>query len=119
MREDDLEAAVDNSNAGKAEVQVKVLVILDQINDCEEDSLQRVIDNFFTEEACCCNGHGVAVDHAEALLENGILTLRGDYLLLPWVVDEVALETRVHHEARSHVVHVLAVESLIVQVEGG
>ena len=87
--ENDLEASVRNSNGGKPEVEHEVPVVLDQINDCQEDCVQGIVNNFLTEQAGRSNGDWVAVNHAESLLENGVLTLRGQNLLLSWVVNKM------------------------------
>jgi hypothetical protein len=92
LGEHNLETSIVNSDVGKAEVQVQVLVVLDQINDSQEDCLQSIVDHFLTKEASSCNGNWVAVDHAETLLENGILALCRHDLLFSWVVNKMALQ---------------------------
>jgi len=109
LREHNFETSVSNSDIGKTKVQVQVLVILDQINDSQKDGIEGIINNFFSKKASSCNGDWVAVDHAEALLENWILTLRWNNLFFAWIVNKVALQARINNEARSHVVYVLAV----------
>ena len=70
VREERLQRAVDHGHARKAKLKHDVFVVLDEVLNCEEDSVEGVVDYVLSEEAGCCNGHWVAVDHAEALLED-------------------------------------------------
>lgn len=63
--------------------------------------------------------HGVSVDHAETLLENGPLGLGRSNFLFSVVTDAVVLEVFVNNENGSQVVNVFALKSLRFNVDVG
>lgn len=74
------------------------------------------MDDIFAHEAALSDGYRVAVDHAEALLEDGVLTLCGSDLFLSKVTGQVHLQLLVNNEARSAVMNVFSVKSALMQV---
>lgn len=111
------QSLVGNRDTAKAEVQAEVTVVLDQIDDSEEDSVESIINNLFSEQARSSNGHRIAINHAVALLINGVLTLGRQDFFLTSVVDKVCGKELISNEARAHVVDMLAVEALIFNVK--
>lgn len=63
--------------------------------------------------------HGVSVDHAETLLENGPLGLGRSNFLFSVVTNAVVLEVFVNNENGSQVVNVFALKSLRFNVDVG
>jgi hypothetical protein len=100
---DHIQVFVEYSHIAEAKCEVDVLAKLNQINDGQEYSVEAVGDDVLTEEAGRSNGHGVAVDHAEALLEDGVLTLGRQDLLLVVVPLEVGQEVGISNETGSKV----------------
>lgn len=79
------------------------MVKLNQVLDAQEDGLQGVFNNILTHLAGGSDRHGVGVDHAEALLEDGPLRLgRGDFLFSV-VTNAVVLEVFVNYEHGSKI----------------
>ena len=93
--------AMHKVDVGKAELQLNVIVLLNQVLDGEEDRLKAIFNYLLAHVAGLGNGHRVRVNHAEALLENRALGLGGVDLLLALVADEVALQVRINDEAGS------------------
>lgn len=79
------------------------MVKLNQVLDAQEDGPQGVFNNILTHLAGGSDRHGVGVDHAEALLEDGPLRLgRGDFLFSV-VTNAVVLEVFVNYEHGSKI----------------
>ena len=70
VQESGLEVSVRESNVTKAECEIYVLVLLNQILDSEEEGLQGIFDHVTSEGGSGCDRHGVGVDASESLLEN-------------------------------------------------
>jgi len=68
-----LKALVDKADVGEAESKDNVIVKLDEILNGHEDSLESILNNVLAHLATGSDGHGVSVDHAEALLEDALL----------------------------------------------
>lgn len=94
-------AAVDEVHVGEAELELDVAVKLDEVADGEEDVLEAVLDNILAHVAALGDGHGVGVDHAEALLEDRALGVGGVDLLLVGVTDQVGEDVLIGYEAGS------------------
>jgi hypothetical protein len=115
----DLEVSVDDSDVTEAKGQVDVPSVFHQIDDSEEDGVQSVLDDILAHKAPLGDGNWVAVDHSEAFLVNGVLTLSGGNFFFVQELGQVNLEQLVNHEAGPAVVHVLSVHSLVVEAEVG
>lgn len=78
---DSFEVAPDNANIAETESQIDVLSKLHQVNNSQEDRVQGILNNVLAHEAALGDRNGIAVDHSEAFLENGVLALRWRDLL--------------------------------------
>ena len=100
ISEGNLQIFVPDYHVAETEGEVDVFVLeSNQVDDCSEDRIKSVPDNVFTHLASIGDRHGIGVNHAVALLEDGLACARG--LFLPLVPDQVLLNDRVHDEARS------------------
>jgi hypothetical protein len=77
------------------------VVVFQEILDGQKDGAESVLNDILAHLAGSGNGHGVSVDHAEALLVNGALGLGVHNLLFAVVTDGEGLEVLVNNEARS------------------
>jgi len=97
--EHNLHSLVDEVDVCETELQNDVVIEFKHVLNGEEYGSKGVLNDVLTHLASGCDGHGVSVDHAEALLEDGALRLgRGD-LLLVVVSNRQRLQSLVDNEA--------------------
>jgi len=98
--EGNLAGLVNETDVAETELQHDVVVVLQHVFDSEEDGLKHAFNDFLAHLAGVSDGNGVAVDGAEALLEDGALGLGGGDLLLTVVPNGQSLQVTVDNEAR-------------------
>lgn len=87
VSEVDFQVFVHESNVGKTELEVQVMVILDQVFNGQENGAESVLNDILTHLASGSNRNWVGVDHSETLLVDGVLGLWVDNLLLAVVTN--------------------------------
>ena len=108
------ETTVDDLDSGEAKVKADVFVVLNQVNNSQEYRVQSIVDNFSPKKACSCDGNWIAVDHAEALLEDWVLALSRQDFLLALVMNKMLLEAWVNNEAGSDMMDVTSLKPMLV-----
>lgn len=99
--EENLEIFGCASNVSETKLQEDITVVLHEVLDGQEDRVQGIGNHIFAQEAGCSNGHWVAVDHPEALLEDGFLTTGGSDFFLAGVPGQMDPQAFFNHEAGS------------------
>ena len=89
------------SDISETELKEDVTVVLHEVLDREEDGVQGIGNHVLSQEAGSRDGHGVAVDHPETLLEDGFLTTCRGYFLLAGVPGQMDPQAFFNHEAGS------------------
>ena len=105
------EVSARDTHVGKAEREINISTVLDEVHNCEPNSVQCAVNDLLAEAGTASNGHGVGVDTAEALLVDRVLTTGRRDLLLAGVANEVCLDGRVDAEHGLHVMHILSFHS--------
>ena len=88
LKEDGVEISVGESYVTETKSDVEVLVVLDEVVNSEEQSVESVLHNINTKHGSSSDWHWVGVDASESLLEDRVLALSWGDLLLAWVTNK-------------------------------
>ncbi len=114
--EDGFETSSNNLNIAESELKTDVLPELHQVGDSQKYGVHCIFNDVLSEEAGRSNGHWVAVNHLESLLEDWMLADWRSNLFLPKETSQVLLQEWVNYKTRSHFMHVFALRSLFRDV---
>mmetsp|Transcript_11205 Transcript_11205/g.18848 ORF Transcript_11205/g.18848 Transcript_11205/m.18848 type:complete len:232 (+) Transcript_11205:312-1007(+) len=115
--EDDAKIPALNSHVTESEGEVDVLVILNEVLDGQEYSVECILNHILAEHGGRGDGHWVCVDASKSFLVDGVLAHGGRYLLLAWVSHKVVLQEGVDHEHGLEVVNILPLQPLRLDVD--